>query len=128
MRHDQRNSKKLKEVRNKRKRKLCIECGRKQRTLSKHLQKQHSYQQGTKRYWKALKESRPVYQSNASLAQNFIEMKGDSPDKKATEKSNVFKESKESAALRGHLNEDRDLKGHQLSFDCRQSDCCRIGK
>jgi len=33
-------------------------------------------------------------------------MKGDSPDKKATEKSNVFKESKESAALRGHLNED----------------------
>lgn len=111
MRHDQHYWKKLKEVWNKRKRKLCIECGRKQRALSKHLQKQHGYQQGTKRYWKALKESRPVYQSSASLAQNFIEIEGDSPDKEATEKSNVFKDSKESAAHRGHLNEETGTLG-----------------
>ena len=94
MRHDQRNSKKPKEVRNKRRRKVCCECGRKQRYLSKHLQKQHGYIQGTKRYWKALKESRPVYQSSASFAQNFVEIEGDSPGEEATEKSNQFKESK----------------------------------
>ena len=47
MRHDQRNSKKPKEVRNKRRRKVCCDCGRKQRYLSKLLQKQHGYIQGT---------------------------------------------------------------------------------
>ena len=60
MRNDQRKSKKPKEVRNKRRRKVCCECGHKQRYLSKHLQKQDEYIQGTKRYWKALKESRPI--------------------------------------------------------------------
>ena len=44
MRHDQRNSRKPKAVCDKRKQKYCIECGRKQRYLSKHLQKQHGCQ------------------------------------------------------------------------------------
>ena len=111
MRHDQRNSKKPKEVRNKRRRKVCCECGRKQRYLSKHLQKQHGYIQGTKRYWKALKESRPVYQSSASFTQNFVEIEGDSPGEEATEKSNQFKESKKNAAPRGHMNDDTGTLG-----------------
>ncbi|XP_068696690.1 uncharacterized protein [Montipora foliosa] len=115
MRHDQRNSKKPKEVRNKRRRKVCCECGRKQRYLSKHLQKQHGYIQGTKRSWRALKESRPVYQSSASLAQNFVEMEGDSPGEEATETSNQFKEIKKVAAPRGHVNDNTGTLGEASS-------------
>ena len=111
MRHDQQNSKKPKEVRNERRRKVCCECGRKQRYLSKHLQKQHRYIQGTKRYWKALKESRSVYQSSASLAQNFVEIEGVSPGEEATERSNQFKERKTNTARRGHKNDDTGTLG-----------------
>ena len=77
MRHDQRNSRKPKAVRDKRKQKYCIECGRKQRYLSKHLQKQHSYQKGTKRYWRALKESRPVYRWKDSCNQKDVDTESD---------------------------------------------------
>ena len=77
MRHDQRNSRKPKAVRDKRKQKYCIECGRKQRYLSKHLQKQHSYQKGTKRYWRALKESRPVYRWKDSCNRKDVDIESD---------------------------------------------------
>ena len=92
MRNDQRKLKKPKEVRNKRRRRVCCECGHKQRYLSKHLLKQDEYIQGTKRYWKA--QRIPAYQSSASLAQNFVKIEGDSPGEEATETSNQFKESK----------------------------------
>ena len=77
IRHDQRNARKPKAVRDKRKQKYCIECGRKQRYLSKHLQKQHGYQKGTKRYWRALKESRPVYLWKDSRNQGYVDIESD---------------------------------------------------
>ena len=67
MRYDQRNSRKPKAVRDK----------RKQRYLSKNLQKQHGYQKGTKRYWRALKESRPVYRWKDSCNQKDIDIESD---------------------------------------------------
>lgn len=77
LRHDQRNSRKPKAVRDKRKQKYCIECGRKQRYLSKHLQRQHDYQKGTKRYWRALKESRPVYHWKDSYNPKDVDTESD---------------------------------------------------
>ncbi|KAL9958722.1 hypothetical protein ACROYT_G035774 [Oculina patagonica] len=77
MRHDQRNSKKPKAVREKRKQKYCNECGRKQRYLSKHLQKQHGLMKGTKQYRRALKESRPVYLWKDSLKSQVVDVESD---------------------------------------------------
>ena len=61
---------------------------------------QNSYRSSTGTYkahrgiGRLLKESQPVYQSSASLTQNFVEIEGDSPGEGATETSNQFKESK----------------------------------
>ena len=77
LRHDQRNSRKPKVVRDKRKQRYCIECGRKQRYLCKHLQKQHGYLKGTKRYWMALKASRPVYRWKDSCNQKDVDIESD---------------------------------------------------
>ena len=74
LRHDQRNSRKPKVVRDKRKQKYCIECGCKQRYLSKHLQKQHGYLKG---YWMALKASRPVYRWKDSCNRKDVDIESD---------------------------------------------------
>ena len=74
LRHDQRNSKKPKEVRQRRRQKYCLEYGRKERYLSKHLQNSHGYKKGTKKYWNALKESRPVYQWKTKYGDKAIKL------------------------------------------------------
>ena len=77
MRHEQRNSQKPKAIREKRKQEYSIDCGRKQRYLSKHLLKQHGYQKGTKRFWRALKESRPVYHWTDSRKPQYVDSESD---------------------------------------------------
>ena len=39
---------------------MSLACGRKEKYLENHLRKSHGYIKGTKRYWTAFKESRPV--------------------------------------------------------------------
>ena len=104
MRHDQRNSAKPKEVRHKRKQKYCIECGRKQRYLSKHLQKQHGYQKGTRRYWKALKESRPVHHFRTFRRPPFVEIDSSTASEESrsvAETLNLFEKNKSILPLPG---------------------------
>ena len=77
LRHDQRNSRKLKVACDKWKQKYCIESGRKQWYLSKHLQKQHGYLKGTKQYWMALKASRPVCRWKDSCNRKDVDIESD---------------------------------------------------
>ena len=89
---------------NKRNQKYCIECGRKQRYPSKHLQKQHGYQKGTKRYWKALKESRPVHHFRAFRCPPFVEIDSDTASEElrsAAETLTLFEKNKSNLPLPG---------------------------
>ena len=112
MRHDQRNSKKPKGVRDKRSQKHCIECGRKQRYLSKHLRKQHGYQKGTKQYWKALRESQPVDHFRVSVNLPYVEIDSDtSSEEGPVETVNLTEEKESNFPLRVHSNIEKGVLG-----------------